>query len=324
MQATFHFISLAATLCATCAVSAAQPEFPTRPIRLIVPFAAGGSVDISSRILAVPLTQILGQQIVVDNRTGAGGSIGGNMVAKAAPDGYTLFAGSSGSLTANRAVYSNLPYDSLRDFAPISMINITPMVVVAHPSLPVSSIKDLVELARAQPGKIVMASAGVGTSNHLALELFQAMSGVQFLHVPYKGAGSVYADLLGGQVQTTIDQLASSVPYIQSGKLKALGVATLNRSTVLPNIPTVDESGLKGYEAASFTGVLAPTGTPQVILDRLYAAIVKAAQMPSVTERFKELAADPKTTTPREFTQFMRNDIAKWQKVAQMANIKLD
>ena len=321
MRALFHAVSLAAV---ACLAQAAQTDFPTRPIRLIVPFAAGGSVDISSRILAVPLTQILGQQVIVDNRAGAGGTIGGSMVAKATPDGYTLFAGSSGSLTANRAVYSNLPFDSLRDFVPISMINVTPMVVITHPSLPVNTLKEFIELARAQPGKVIMASAGIGTSNHLALELFQSMAGVKFLHVPYKGAGSVYADLVGGQVQCMVDQLAGSIGYIQSGKLKALAVATLNRSGVLPNVPTADEAGVKGYEAASFTGVLAPTGTPQATLDRLYAAVVLAARMPAVTERFKELAADPKTTTPAEFTQYMRNDIAKWQKVAQMANIKLD
>jgi len=307
------------------AAGAAQgPDFPTRPIRLIVPFAAGGSVDISSRILAGPLTEILGQQIVVDNRAGASGSIGANMVAKSTPDGYTLLAGSSGSVTANRAIYSNLPYDSLRDFAPISMINVTPMVVVTYPGLPVSSIRDFIELARAQPGKITVGSAGIGSSNHLALELFQSMAGVKLLHVPYKGTGAVYTDLIGGQVQAMFDQIASAIGHVQGGKLRALGVTGINRSTVLPNIPTLDESGLKGYEAASFTGVLAPTGTPQPVLDRLYAAVVKAARLPAVTERFKELAADPKTTTPQEFRQFMRDDIAKWQKVAKAANIKLD
>jgi tripartite-type tricarboxylate transporter receptor subunit TctC len=312
-------------LCTAAATQAAQKlDYPARPVRLIVPFATGGSVDISSRILAGPLTEILGQQIVVDNRAGASGSIGANMVAKAAPDGYTLLAGSSGSVTANRAIYSRLPYDSLRDFAPISMINVTPMVVVTYPGLPVTSIRDLIELARSQPGKITVGSAGIGSSNHLALELFQSMAGVKLLHVPYKGTGAVYTDLIGGQVQAMFDQIASSIGHVQGGKLRALGVTSLHRSTVLPNIPTLDESGIKGYEAASFTGVLAPAGTPQPVLDRLHAAVVKAARMPAVTERFKELAADPKTTTPQEFAQFMRSDIAKWQKVAQIANIKLD
>jgi len=317
-------IVVAATCVAAAAPAAQRLDYPARPVRLIVPFATGGSVDISSRILAGPLTEILGQQIVVDNRAGASGSIGANMVAKAAPDGYTLLAGSSGSVTANRAIYSKLPYDSLRDFAPISMINVTPMVVVTYPGLPVTSIRDLVELARSQPGKITVGSAGIGSSNHLALELFQSMAGVKLLHVPYKGTGAVYTDLIGGQVQAMFDQIASSIGHIQGGKLRALGVTSLHRSTVLPSIPTLDESGIKGYEAASFTGVLAPAGTPQPVLDRLHAAVVKAARMPAVTERFKELAADPKTTTPQEFAQFMRNDIAKWQKVAQIANIKLD
>jgi len=315
---------IAASFVAAAAEAAQRLDYPTRPVRLIVPFAPGGSVDISSRILAGPLSEILGQQVVVDNRAGASGSIGASMVARSTPDGYTLVAGSSGSMTANRAVYSKLPYDSLRDFVPISMINVTPMVVVTYPGLPVASIKDLVELARAQPGKITVASAGVGSSNHLALELFQSMVGAKLLHVPYKGTGAVYGDLIGGQVQAMFDQIASAVGHINGGKLRALAVTSLNRSSVLPNTPTVDESGVKGYDAASFTGVLAPTGTPQPIVDRLHQAVVKAARLPAVTERFKELAADPKTTTQQEFAQFMRDDIAKWQKVAQMANIKLD
>ena len=315
---------IAASFVAAAAEAAQRLDYPMRPVRLIVPFAPGGSVDISSRILAGPLSEILGQQVVVDNRAGASGSIGASMVARSTPDGYTLVAGSSGSMTANRAVYSKLPYDSLRDFVPISMINVTPMVVVTYPGLPVASIKDLVELARAQPGKITVASAGVGSSNHLALELFQSMVGAKLLHVPYKGTGAVYGDLIGGQVQAMFDQIASAVGHINGGKLRALAVTSLNRSSVLPNTPTVDESGVKGYDAASFTGVLAPAGTPKPIVDRLHEAVVKAARLPAVTERFKELAADPKTTTQQEFAQFMRDDIAKWQKVAQMANIKLD
>ncbi len=315
---------VAASFIATVIQAAQRFDYPTRPVRLIVPFATGGSVDISSRILAGPLSEILGQQIVVDNRAGASGSIGANMVAKAAPDGYTLLAGSSGSVTANRAVYSKLPYDSLRDFVPISMINVTPMVVVTYAGLPVTSIRDLIELARTQPGKVTVASAGIGSSNHLALELFQSMVGAKYLHVPYKGTGAAYTDLIGGQVQVMFDQIASSIGHIHNSKLRALAVTSMNRSTVLPNIPTLDESGVKGYDAASFTGILAPAGTPQGIVNRLYEAVVKAARLPAVTERFRELAADPKTTTQQEFAQFMRDDIAKWQKVAQMANIKLD
>jgi tripartite-type tricarboxylate transporter receptor subunit TctC len=313
-----------AGLLSTMSYAAELGDYPTRPIRLIVPWAAGGSVDISSRILAIPLSEILGQQVVVDNRAGGGGSIGANMVAKAAPDGYTLLAGSSGSVTANQAVYANLPYDSVRDFVPISMINITPMVVLVHPKLPLNSVKDLVSFARAQPGKLTMASAGVGSSNHLAIELFQTAAGIKLLHVPYKGSGAAVTDLVGGQVQTMIDQIASSIGYIRDGRLRALAVTSLNRSSVLPQIPTLDENGLKGFEAASFTGVLAPAGTPQRVVARLYEAVVKAATLPSVTERFKDLAADPKTTTPQEFAKFINDDIAKWRRVAQAANIKLD
>ena len=319
MRATVLALALVAP-----ATAAERADYPNRPIRLIVPFAPGGSVDISSRIVAVPLTEILGQQVIVDNRAGGGGSIGATLVAKAAPDGYTLLAGSSGSVTANPAVYDKLPYDSTKDFAPISMVNITPMAIVTFPGLGVKSLQDLIALARSQPGKITMASAGTGSSNHLALELFQTVAGVKVLHVPYKGSGAALTDLVGGQVQTMIDQIASSIGHVRDGRVRILAVATPTRSTVLPNVPTADEAGLKGYEAASFTGILAPAGTPKPVVDRLYAAVLKAARAPAVTKKFKELGADPKTTTPEEFMTFIRNDIAKWKKVAQGANIRLD
>ena len=323
-QQLMRAAALAFLCVALSATAAEKTDYPNRPIRLIVPFAPGGSVDISSRIVAVPLSEILGQQVIVDNRAGGGGSIGATTVAKAAPDGYTLLAGSSGSVTANPAVYEKLPYDSTKDFAPISMINITPMAIITYPGLGVNSLKDLIALARAQPGKITMASAGTGSSNHLAIELFQTIAGVKVVHVPYKGSGAALTELVGGQVQTMIDQIASSIGYVRDGRVKILAVATPTRSTVLPNVPTAEELGLKGYEAASFTGILAPAGTPQPVIDRLYAAVLKAARAPAVTEKFKELAADPKTTTPDEFMAFIRSDIAKWKKVAQGANIKLD
>ncbi|HYC46858.1 MAG TPA: tripartite tricarboxylate transporter substrate binding protein [Burkholderiales bacterium] len=316
--------ALALALLTPAAIAAEKAEYPTRPIRLIVPFAPGGSVDISSRIVAAPLSEILGQQVVVDNRAGGGGSIGATLVAKGAADGYTLLAGSSGSVTANPALYSKLPYDPNRDFAPISMINVTPMAIITHPSVTVTSVKDLVALARSQPGKITMASAGTGSSNHLAIELFQLTSGAKVLHVPYKGSGAALAELVGGQVQTMIDQIASSIGYVRDGRLRILAVTSLNRSGVLPNVPTADETGLKGYEAASFTGILAPAGTPKPVVDKLHAAVVKAATLPAVTAKFKDMAADPKTTTPAEFSTFIRNDIAKWKKVTSAANLRLD
>jgi tripartite-type tricarboxylate transporter receptor subunit TctC len=204
------------------------------------------------------------------------------------------------------------------------MINITPMAIIVHPGLGVSTLKDLIALARSQTGKVTMASAGTGSSNHLAIELFQTMAGVKVLHVPYKGSGAALTELVGGQVQTMMDQIASSIGYIRDGRVRILAVATLTRSSVLPNVPTADEAGLKGFEAASFTGVLAPAGTARPIVAKLYDAVLKAAKLPAVTEKFKDLAADPKTTTPNEFLTFIRNDIAKWKKVASGANIKLD
>jgi len=319
---TFRFFALV-LLALHCATGATQ-DYPNRAIRIIVPFAAGGSVDISTRLVATALSQDLGQGVVVENRAGAGGRIGAGAVAKSPPDGYTLLAGSSGSLTAMEAVAKDLQYQVLRDFTPVALMNVTPMAIVVGPGTPATTFAELAALARAKPGTIGMASAGLGTSNHLAIELLQSVAGVKFTHVPYKGSGQALTDLLSGQVPTMVDQIASSMNYVRSGKLRALAVMTSTRSSVLPEIPTLKELGFEGIEAASFTGILAPAGLPPAILDRLQRAVLKAASSPDVVQRFKELGADPRALGSADFLAFIKADLERWKTVAAKASIGVD
>ncbi len=315
-------------VCAICvalwASHAAAQAYPAKAIRLIVPWAPGGNVDITGRIMGAALTESLGQIVVVDNRAGGGGTIGSSMVAKAAPDGYTLLMGSSGSVTAGPAVYANMPYDPVKDFAPVGMVQIVPMIVVINPKVPVNNLKELIALAKERPGKITMASSGTGSSNHLAIELFNTMAGVKFIHVPYKGSGPALAELLGGQVETMIDQLTSSIGFIREGRLKAIAVTTNVRSSVMPNVPTLDEAGLKGFEANTFTGILAPAGTPPAVVDRLHADIVKALRTATVKEKFQNLGADPQERSVRDFGDFIRADLDKWKKVGAAAGVRVE
>ncbi len=319
-----RFVIATALLLALMPATAPAQDFPNRALRIIVPFAAGGSVDISSRLVATTLSQELGQPVVVENRAGAGGRIGALAVAKAAPDGYTLLAGSSGSLTAMEAVSKSLQYDVLRDFTPVALMNVTPMAVVVGPGTTAKTFAELAAQAREKPGTIGMASAGLGTSNHLGIELLQSVAGVRFLHVPYKGSGQALTDLLSGQVPTMVDQIASSVSHVRNGKLRVLAVMTSTRSSVLPEIPTLKELGIDGVEAASFTGLLAPAGLPPAILDRLQRAVVKSASTPEVVQRFKELGADPRALGPAEFSTFIKTDLERWKAVAAKAAISIE
>ena len=268
----FVALLLAMTPAATPSVAA---EFPTRPIRLIVPYAPGGNVDITARVIGPPLAEALGQGVVVDNRAGGGGNVGANLVARAAPDGYTLLMGSSGPLSINPIVFRDIPYDSVKDFAPVSTVHVVPLVLIVNQKSAIASVQDLVTRMKAGPGKVTMASAGTGTTNHFAIELFASMTGTRPLHVPYKGSGPALTELLGGQVETMIDQLTASIGYIRDGRVKLLAVTGKRRSPVLPNVPTLDEAGLKGYEASTYIGVLAPAGTPKAVVSRLNAATVK-------------------------------------------------
>ena len=304
-------------------VSAAE-QFPTRPIRVIVPYAPGGNVDISARIIAPPLGEALGQTIVVDNRPGAGGNLGASLVAKATSDGHTLLVGSSGPLSVNPVIFKNLPYDTLKDFAPISTVQAVSLVVLAGPKSNFNSIADVITAAKARPGKLTMASAGAGTTNHFAIELFAHMANVKLLHVPYKGSGPALSELLGGQVETMIDQLAASIGYVRDGRLKVLAVTSQQRAAALPNVPTLEELGYKGYQASTLLGLLAPAGTPKPVIAKLNAGVRKIMDNPAVAERFRGLGANPGASSPEEFTARIRDELEQWRSLVKQLNLKFE
>ena len=312
------------TLAAMVTPVSAAEQFPTRPIRVIVPYAPGGNVDISARIIAPPLGEVLGQTVVVDNRPGAGGNLGASLVAKATPDGYTLLVGSSGPLSVNPVIFKSLPYDTLKDFAPISTVQAVPLVVLAGPKSNINSIADVITAAKARPGKLTMASAGAGTTNHFAIELFAHMANVKLLHVPYKGSGPALSELLGGQVETMIDQLAASIGYVRDGRLKVLAVTTQQRAAALPNVPTLEELGYKGYQAATLLGLLAPAGTPRPVVGKLNAAVRKIMDNNAVAERFRGLGANPGASSPEEFTTRIRDELEQWRSLVKQLNLKFE
>lgn len=316
-------ITLAGCTMLLSCVAAAQ-NYPTRPIRMIVPYAPGGNVDISARIISAPLAEILGQTVVVDNRPGAGGNLGAALVAKATADGYTLLVGSSGPLSVNPVIFKNLPYDSIKDFAPISTVQAVPLVVLASPKAGFNSIADFIATAKARPGKVTMASAGAGTTNHFAIELLASMANIKVLHVPYKGSGPALSELLGGQVETMVDQLAASIGYVKDGRLKVLAVTTPQRSPALPNTPTLDELGFKGYQAATLLGLLAPAGTPKPVIAKLNAAVRKVMDNNAVSERFRGLGANPGASSPEEFRTRIRDELSQWQGLVKKLNLKFE
>lgn len=302
----------------------AAEQFPSRPVRLIVPYAPGGNVDISARTIGPRMSELLGQPVVVDNRPGAGGSLGTSLAAKATPDGYTLFVGSSGPLTVNPVIFKNLPYDTLRDFAPVSTVQAVPLVVLASPKAGFNSIADLVSAAKAQPGKVTMASAGAGTTNHFAIELFAQMAGIKVLHVPYKGSGPALSELLGNQVATMVDQLSASIGYVKDGRLKVLAVTTLQRAAALPNTPTLDELGYKGFLAATRLGLLAPAGTPKPVIATLNASVRKTMDTAAVAERFRSLGAEPGASSAQEFHTLIRDELRQWQGLVKKLGLKFE
>ena len=312
------------TLAAMVSPAGAAESFPVRPIRVIVPYAPGGNVDISARIIAPPLGEALGQTVVVDNRPGAGGNLGASLVAKATPDGYTLLVGSSGPLSVNPVIFKNLPYDTLKDFAPVSTVQAVPLVVLAGPKSNINSIADIIAAAKARPGKLTMASAGAGTTNHFAIELFAHMANVKLLHVPYKGSGPALSELLGGQVETMIDQLAASIGYVRDGRLKVLAVTTQQRAAALPNVPTLEELGYKGYQAATLLGLLAPAGTPKPVVAKLNAGVRKIMDNHAVAERFRGLGANPGASSPEEFTTRIRDELEQWRTLVKQLNLKFE
>lgn len=322
MHSAARWITVVCTVLCTTSVSA--QGYPERAVRLIVPYAPGGNIDITARAIQPGLGELLGQSIIVDNRTGAGGTIGSDLAAKAPADGYTILVGSSGTLTVAPSLYTKNPYHPVKDFAPISFVSSVPLVLLIHPSVPAKTVKDFVGLAKSRPGKLTMASAGTGTTNHLVGELFQSMTGTRFVHVPYKGSGPALVELMGGQVDLHFDQLSSATPYIKAGKMRALAVTTEKRASIFAEIPTLAESGVTGFEASTFTGLVVPAGTPRAVIDKLNAAVVKLMARQSVKDRFASFGADAFSSTPEQLGAFIKQDFAKWTKVVKDANIRVE
>jgi tripartite-type tricarboxylate transporter receptor subunit TctC len=301
--------------------SFAQAGYPGRPIRMVVPSSAGGGTDIVARIIAPELAKRLGQQVIIDNRPGAGTMIGGEVVAKSAPDGYTLLKGLS-TLAINPAIYRKVPYDGIRDFAPITQTISAPNLLVVHPSLPVKSVKELVAFARARPGQLNFGSAGNGTNPHLSMELFLSMAKLNMVHIPYKGSAPAIVDLLAGHIVVMTATMLTGIPHVRSGRLRGLGVTGTKRSGVLPEIPTVAEAGVPGYEATQWYGVLAPANTPKEIIARLHAEITAVLALPAIQKKFTADGTDTMGNTPEEFARFIRSETDKWARVARGAGMK--
>jgi tripartite-type tricarboxylate transporter receptor subunit TctC len=306
----------------TVAGNVGAQTYPTRAIRLLVPSTPGGSVDTLARTIGPKLTERWGQQVIVDNRPGAGGAIAGEMVAKAAPDGYTLLIGTIASLATNVSLQRKLPYDPVKDFAPVTLVATQNLMLLIHPSVPAKSVKELVRLGKAQPGKLSFASAGNGTGGHLSGELFKMLSSIDMLHVPYKGVAPALVDVVGGQVSMTFASILSSLPQVRADKLRALAVTGGKRSVAAPQVPTMREAGVKDYESATWYGVVAPAGTPQELVTRLNAEIVAVIKRPDVNERLSKEGADPVGNSPQEFGRFIESEIGKWRKVIRAAGIQ--
>jgi tripartite-type tricarboxylate transporter receptor subunit TctC len=313
---------LAALAVSAVAVSIAAAAYPERPVRLVVPAAPGGAIDVVGRIVGQKLSESFGQNFLIDNRGGANYIIGTELVARSPADGYTLLI-TAGAHTINPAVYRKLPYDALRDFTPISHIaNSGGLVIVVHPSFPAQSLKQLISIARDKPGQINYASAGFGNLTHVAGELFQVMAGVKLTHVPYKSAGPAINDLLGGQIPLMFGPSPVLVPMVQAGRLRPLAFTGLKRSSQLPNLPTADEAGIKGYEATGWYGLYGPRDTSRAIADSLSSAIRRIVQMPDTRERFTALNLEPIGSTPEAFAQFLKEDLEKYARIAKMAKIE--
>jgi len=298
--------------------------WPDKPIRVILAVPAGATPDVTARLVFPGLSQELGQQLVADNRPGAGGLIGAEIASQATPDGYTLFISSPGALTILPHLRKKVPYDTLRDFAPISLISIGPFVLMANPSVPAKNIKELIALAKAQPGKLNYASAGNGVANHLAGELFKQMTGTDIVHVPYKGAPQAVSDVVAGHMQLMFNSIAPILGHIKAGRVRVLGIASLQRSPQLPDVPTISESGVPGFEAVNWFGMFAPAKTPRAIVNKVNAAVVKVMHAPEMQAQFNKFGADPVGSSVTEFTAFVRRDMEKYAKIVKLSGAKVD
>ncbi|MEP7182331.1 MAG: tripartite tricarboxylate transporter substrate binding protein [Betaproteobacteria bacterium] len=304
--------------------AAQAPAFPSKPVRLVVPFPAGGPLDATGRAIAQKLTEAWGQSVVVDNRPGAGGNIGADLVAKSAPDGYTVVMGALSTHAVNPSLYPSMPYDAVRDFTPITLVATTPNVLVVNPTLPVNSVKELIAYAKANPGKLSFGSGSNGSAGHLAGELFKVDAGVDMVHIPYKGAAPAMQALLAGDTQLMFDNLASSMPQVKAGKLRALAVTTAQRSKLVPELPTMAEAGVPGFDIATWFGLLAPAGTPPAVIAKWNADVVTILKSPEMRDRLAAQGAEAAPTTPTEFAQFIGRELTKYARIVKASGAKVD
>jgi tripartite-type tricarboxylate transporter receptor subunit TctC len=305
------------------ASTAIAQNYPSKPIRIVVPFPPGGGGDVLMRPLSRKLTELLGQPIVIDNRPGANGNVGADHVAKSDPDGYVLLLGNS-SLPISASLYAQMPFDPIKDLTMIGLVSITPSALVAHPSLPVKTTADLIALAKAKPGKLNYASAGSGSTPHLSLEMLKTMAGIDMVHVPYKGGGPAVTAVLAGQVDVLVTNISTILSQVRGGKLNAIGVTSLKRSAVLPNVPTIGESGVPGFEVKTWYGLMGPAGLPKDVIARLNAAIVAAVNSPDLRDQLVGLGYEPESSTPEALSTLMREDIGKWGKVVKSSGAKAE
>jgi tripartite-type tricarboxylate transporter receptor subunit TctC len=320
---TVRGLALAAAVVAAPLAAHAQ-LYPAKPVTIVVPFAAGGTTDILARVIGQALNKELGQSVLVDNRAGAGGNIGAQLAAKGVPDGHTLFMGTVGTHAINQSLYKKLPFDPVKDFAPLTRVAMVPNLLVAHPGKPYKNVKELVAYAKANPGRVNFGSSGSGSSIHLSGELFNALAKVDMVHVPYKGSAPAVTDLVGGQIDVMFDNMPSAIQHVRSGRLRALAVTTAKRSPELPDVPTIAEAGVPGYEATSWFGMFAPAGTPAPVVARLNAALVKVLADPAVKKKLAEQGAEPYSETPEQFAEFIRKESAKWSKVVKESGASAD
>jgi tripartite-type tricarboxylate transporter receptor subunit TctC len=322
-MARFFWLAVGGMVSLAPATSHCQ-NYPTKPVRIIVPFAPGGNIDINARTIAPALSEFLGQSVIVENRAGAGGRIGTTLVAKSAPDGYTLLLGAPGTLVAQPVFHDDLDYKPLRDFVFTSRISLVSSALVVHPSMPVRSVKEIIAFAKARPGELLMGSAGQGSGTHLMGELFQYMAHAKFTHVPFKGASAASAAILGGQIHLVFDQVSSCGPFVKAGRLRALAVTTPQRSKFLPDVPTIDESGLRGYDYSTWTTIGIPAATPKDVVQKLRDGIDAVVAQPRVQEAFEKRGAESGPNSAEEFTRRLKEDTARWQRIRKESGIKID
>ncbi len=319
-----HRRVVAVAILSTMTCAAAAQDYPARPIRLIVPSTPGGSVDTLARTIGPRLSERWGQQVVVDNRSGAGGIIAAELTAKAPPDGYTLIIGTVASMASNVSLARNLPYDPVRDFAPVTLVASQHLVLLVHPAVPATSVADLTRLAKAKPGQLTFASAGNGSGGHLSGELYKLLAGIDLVHVPYKGVAPALVDVISGQVTMTFSSILSGLPHIRSGKVRALAVTGARRSPAVPELATMLEAGVRGYESSTWYGVLAPKATARPIVVKLHDEIVGILKLPEVRDRLLNEGAEPVGNSPEQFGEFIKSEIAKWGKVIKAAGIRTE